>query len=254
MSENKGLKEQASQQELLLTKIRHILEKTNPEFWKKGGAPLNPNERFEKPRQAWEEVYCLDIPTGVLVLRRSTPLRSEFAGRGFQLHYNDDPKYSTEIRAAGWHHSELTDPYKRSQISDRTCTILATGKIAKDIYYYVEETYNSHFGKLQKQFDKNAYELACALPKRMKKETLDNWERIDDSSDEIHFISVIDKLKVDVSFLKLDNKDSYKIVISQKQLKTIIDNQGIAKDLFHSVEELGQTSRLMTLTRALEQI
>lgn len=251
---NNKLDNQKSQQELLLDKIRHILHKTNPEYWKKGGAPLDEDERFEKPRQNWEEVYCLDIPTGVLVLRRSTPLRSQFAGRGFQLFYNDIPRYTTEIRAAGWHHTELTDPYKRSQNSDRTKTILAEGEIGKDIYYYVENVYNGHFGKLQSDFDKKTYELVCSLPLRLKKETLDNWERVEDDDGEIHYISVIDEFKVDVSIIRLDGRDKYKVKVSKKQLKTSIDNQGIAEELFKSVEELGQTSRLMTLTRSLEQI
>lgn len=252
--EKEEIQNQKSQQELLLDKIRHILKKTNPELWKKGGYPLNMEERFEKPRQFWEELYSLDIPTGVLAIRSSTPVKSEFAGRGFQLKASDKPIYSTEIRASGWHHSELTDPYKRSQISDRTCTVLAEGEIAKDIYFYVEDSYDKHFHVKQQEFDKKAYEFVCSLPQRLKKETLSNWERVEDKVGEIHYVSSIDKLTVDVAKVYQEERELYTLHVKDKQLVTEIKNQGIAKDLFHAVEDLGQTSRLMTLTRALEQI
>ena len=71
-------------------------------------------------------------------MRKSLPVKSDFAGRGFVLIPISTPNYTTEIRGKGWHHSELTDPFKRSRLADRTCNVLADGEIAAKLYVQLE--------------------------------------------------------------------------------------------------------------------
>ena len=255
-SENtaENLTEQNSQRELLIDKIRLILERSDPELWRKGGGSLDEDQRFEKPRHTWEEVYCLDIPAGTLVLRCSTPVKSEFVGRGFGLKPIADPNYSTEIRAKGWQHAELTDPFKRSRIADRTCKVLADGWIARDLFQYLDNSYQTYFRNKQVEFDQQAYDYVLKLPKKLEGEVLDTWRRSEEIPGDVHFTCFMDGYELDVSKTYLEDREEYNLVVKTRRLETKINDRGLVKEIFTCVNELGQTSRLVTLTKALEEL
>jgi hypothetical protein len=248
-----NLAEQKSQQDLLFDKIKALLKDTDPECWRKGGDPLSPSDRFEKPRYTWELVYTLAIPSGVLVARSSTPVRSDFQGRGFMLLPVGAPIFTIEMRAPGWHHSELTDPYKRSRFSDRRCSVLAEGSIAKSLYQHIEQVYESYHNAKQKDFDKEAYDYVCKLPAKLKEETSNKWERIEEVPGEVHFVAVLNGMKIDVNRKYVGERECYDLTVSKLRVASKIQDRVLAKELFHSAEELGLTSRLMSLTKALEE-
>ncbi|MCB0337292.1 MAG: hypothetical protein KDD62_13335, partial [Bdellovibrionales bacterium] len=243
-----------SQRELLLEKIRLILDKTDPERWKQGGEELKDEDRFKKPRQAWELVFTLDIPAGTLVLRNSTPVKSDFAGKGFHLVPISAPIYTVEIRAQGWHHSELTDPYKRSRIADRRCTVLAEGQIAAELYQQIADSYKAHYEKKQAAFDTEAYAYVAKLPHRLREETLCSWERLDQDNGDTHYTASIEGMHFDVSRTYVNGREVYGVKVSKRDVSSNLKDIGLMKEVYHSVEELGQTSRLATLSKALEQL
>lgn len=251
---NDGVQGQKSQQELLLEKINTILEKTDPESWKKGGYPVDPEERFEKPRKTWEELYTLDIPAGTLVLRCSTPVKSEFVGRGFGLVPIAPPNFTTEIRASGWHFTELTDPYKRSRLSDRSCTVLAEGQIAEELYLKVDDSYLNHFADIQDAFDNESYDFISRLPGRLKDETLSDWDRKEDTPGEVYYHGIVDDLEVEVGHLYIDGREQFSCTVTRDKTESEITDYGLIKELYIAIEEVGQTSRLATLSKALEQL
>lgn len=249
-----NLTEHKSQQELLLDKIQLMLDKTDPERWKKGGKPLDADERFEKALNAWHEVYTIDLQTGTLVVRKETPVKGDFLGRGFILVPIGRANFVVELRPSGWHHAELTDYNRRSRFPNRERTLLAEGDLGNTIYGQVQERYNAHFAKKQKEYDQDAYEFVSRLPGRLKEETLNVWDRIEDNPGEVRFVATIDERTIDVMRTQQNNLESYELLVIRHGVESKLPERGLAKDLFDSILELGETSRLMTLSKVLEQM
>lgn len=241
-----------SQRALILEKIHALIDRADPDSWRHGGDRLRPDTHLLKPQKTWEEVFTQDIEKGTLVFRCSIAVTCEFLGRGFKPVPVSDPQYTVELRARGWHHSELTDPNRRSQLSDRTCHILAEGDIAVELFQHVEETFASFHCARQAEFDKQANVLASLLPSRLEEETVNSWDRNEVSPDEVHYTSLIDDCTVDVHRTIVDGREVYGITVSQRNLTSEIADLELVREVFTAVEELGQTSRLMTLSKALE--
>jgi len=162
--------------------------------------------------------------------------------------------FTVELRATGWHHSELTDPYKRSRLSDRSCSVLAEGKIAQKLYQYVDERYHEYYHNKQLEFDQEASDYVRQLPGMLKEETVNKWEREEDTPGEVHFRSSVNGMQIDVCRTFIDEREQYSLKISKRGLESQIQDLALIKAVYQSVEDLGQTSRLMTLTKALEQL
>jgi hypothetical protein len=245
-----------SQQELLLEKIEIMLDKADPEKWKKGGHPLSPNDRFERALSVWHEVFTVETSQGMLVVRRETPTRSDFLGRGFQLSATASPDYIVELRPTGWHHSELTDPNRRSRFPNREKTALVEGALAKQIYGQVQGRYDNHFSSKQKGFNETARNLIERLAPRLASETLDTWQRTEDEGGpgEVKFTNTVDGLTVEVIKSIEAQREAFRAIVSDRTLKAVIDQHGLVKELFIAISELGQTSRLLTLTKMLEDL
>lgn len=253
-SQDLDLRSQKSQQELLMEKIEHLLDRTDPDQWRKGGEALNPNDRFKKPQFTWEEVYTLPIPSGVLAARKSLPVKSDFLGRGFMLIPVAPPEFTVELRPHGWHHSELTDPYKRTRLSDRSCRVLCEGEIAEKIYSRVETAYQSFHNAQQVAFDKEAYDFAAKLPGKLREETTSLWERVEETPGDVHFLSEMNGLAIDVARNYINERENFLLTISKLRLESRIKDRTLIKELFQAVEQLGTTSRLHTLSQALEEL
>lgn len=253
-TEEVDLNSQKSQQELLIEKIQHLLDRTNPEDWRKGGAPLDRNARFKKPQNTWEEIYTLPVPSGVLAMRKSTPVKSDFLGRGFMLAPLSAPEYTVELRPHGWHHSELTDPYKRTQLSDRSCRVLSEGDIAKAIYRQVEEAYMTFHDSQQASFNKEAYDFACRIPALLREETTSLWDRTEETAGEVHFSTEMNGMRLDLVHQFSGGRENFELTISKMRMQAKIDDRMLVKEIYQAVEQLGTTSRLYTLSQALEEL
>lgn len=244
--------EHHSQQELLLQKIQRLLQDSDPDRWVKGGEPLQSEMRFEKPRQAWEEVYTYEISAGILVMRSSLPVRSEFQGRGFFLMPNGKPKFSVEVRASSWHHSELTDPYKRSRSADRRLDVLAEGTIAEELYNFIENQYRAFHSEQQEVFNAEVDKFVSKLPHRLKDETVNRWDRTEEISGEIHLTALIDGYSLDCCKTQIGTREKVELIVQKGRRKTTVTDRGLLEELLHSIDQVGQTAKLMTLTKALE--
>lgn len=162
------------------------------------------------------------------------------------------PNYTVEVRASGWHHSELTDPYKRSRISDRRCDVLAEGKIAHELYNLVESDYNAFHNAQQSEFDRIAHDFIAALPNRLRDETVNRWDRSEDAPGEIHFRATIDGFRIELTRVFVGERETMELSVVKNRVKSCIADRSLVRELFESIEQVGTTSRLMTLTRALE--
>lgn len=242
----------SDQRSVLLQKIRDLLAGADPDTWRKGGEPLNSERTFEKPRTEWEEVYTLEISKGTLVFRRSTPLKSEFLGKGFKLMSYTKPEFYVELRPLGWHHSELTDPFKRSRMADRSCTVLAESSIAEELFAYVEQAYLDYHTQKQSEFDREATLIIKKLLEGLKHETVNTWKQSQPEEDEICYSSRVGDCTVDVSCITKSGREQFLIRVKRGKSIALIKDSALGSDLYSAVDELGQTSRLQTLSKVLE--
>jgi hypothetical protein len=249
-----GLVEQQSQRTLLLQKIKDLLASADPDTWRKGGDEFVSGRVQDKPRQTWEEIYSLEISKGTLVFRRSTPLKSEFLGRGFVLTRAGNPEYFVELRAKGWHHSELTDPYKRSRNTDNAFTLLAETNIAEELYAYVTDSYNSYHNQKQAEFDREVYTILKLLPEKLQNDASHSWEQVQVDDMEVKFVGKSNEIQIEVSRKKENGRFFYSLVGKRLRELSKVRDEALAKEIFEAVEELGQTSRLLTLSKALENL
>ena len=251
---NIDLQSQKSQQELLIEKIEHLLSETDPDDWRKGGAPLDPRDRFKKPQNTWEEVYTFPVHSGIIAVRKSLPVKSDFLGRGFMLIPSAPPEYTVELRPPSWHYSELTDPYKRTQSSDRSCRVLSEGEIAKNIYMQVEKSYNEYHNNQQADFDNEVYNFVTKLPTLLMNETTSLWERIEETPGDVHYTTEMNGMRMEVIHNFIGQRENYEMEVSKLRLKSKIKDRELVKEIFKAVEQLGTTSRLHTLSQALEDL
>ena len=86
----------------LLEKIKSTLANTPADRWEQGGEELDTSKRYQRSRETWEQLFCTDTKTGVLVLRCSTAVVSNFFAGGFSFTESVIPRYSVELRPRGW--------------------------------------------------------------------------------------------------------------------------------------------------------
>ena len=90
------------------------------------------------------------------------------------------------------------------------------------------------------------------MPERLKEETVDSWQRDEEIEGETHFRSMLDDHKVDVYRIVEDGREVLGITVEKDKMRSKISDLDLVREVYTAVEELGQTSRLMTLSKALE--
>ena len=71
----------------LLEKIKATLASTPADRWEQGGEELDSSKKYQRAQESWEQLFCTDTKTGVLVLRCSTPVIGNFfaGGNSFKI-------------------------------------------------------------------------------------------------------------------------------------------------------------------------
>ena len=164
------------------------------------------------------------------------------------------PQFTVELRPHGWHHSDLTDPYKRTQSADRSCRVLCEGDIAIKIYKQIEKAYNNFHDAQQSSFDKEVYDFACRLPALLREETTSLWERIEETAGDVRFVTEMKEMRIEVVHNFIGQRENYELNVTKLRLRSNIKDRALAKEIFEAVEQLGTTSRLHTLSQALEEL
>ena len=117
----------------------------------------------------WEELFCTDTKNGVLVLRRSTPLVSNFFGGGYTFSEQGLPRFFVEIRSRGWAPKMLIDPYYRSSGGvDKSYRILAEGDVARQLYMEVEGSVREYRDSLKRDFNDSVERLTSNMHEQVR--------------------------------------------------------------------------------------
>lgn len=247
---------EAEKENPVLLKIKEILKNTDPDKWVKAGAALNPESTYPKALENWELVYILDIPTGVLVLRNSTPVECKFVRGGYLIAPKAAERFLIELRAQGWNPRELIDPYHRGGVSrgDKKHETLAEGQYARELFLHVQRRYEEHTRTKQDDLNGVAANLLEALAYGRKEIILDDWEQTASEISRSAYQGHVDGVVIELSKVTNEGLDSFHAVFSRDPLQVRISATRAVQDLYRRVEEMIRLTQLEALSRILEPL
>ncbi len=240
----------------VLLKIKEILKSTDPNRWGRAGAALNPNSTYPKALENWEQVYTLDLPNGVLVLRSSTPVDCKFVRGGFLFTPKAAERFLIELRPQGWNPKELIDPYHRGGVSrgEKKHETLAEGQYARELFMDVKDRYEKHTRTKQEDLNAVTANLLESLAYGRTAIRLEDWEQTTSEISRSVYQGKIDGVSIELSKVINEGLDSYHAVCSRDGLQTRVSATRALQDLYLRVEEVVRLSQLEALSKILEPL
>lgn len=235
----------------LISKIKIMLDKTGPDRWRRYDDEINPDQRFEKGRNAWERVYTLEIPNGTLVLRCSQPVRADYVAGGYALAPIGPERYLTEIRAKGWDAIELIDPYRLGGVSDKRCEVLAEGRIAQELFVLVASKVRGFVAETQKSFDAEIEDFLQKLPQQLRKMNFEIWSKKEGERGGRSYQAKFGQLDIQVFWDVSYGQENYYVIARRGTLVSRNLDWSLAKEVFDSIEKMEQHSGLLALSKVL---
>lgn len=235
-------------------KIRERLLSAEPERWRRVGEDLNPKIRHPRSMERWEQGFMLDVKDGVLLLRSSQPVRSEFFGGGYTLTPTVPPEHSIELREKGWNSRELADPYFRTvNRKDRKMQTLLQGRRAEMLFREIRSILDNYRASRRNDFENACTELMNGLVDKVAATKFESWVRTDLEADGVRFSCVIDGFSVESARVLIDKRIGFQLRIERSDLSKNVTTR-LAEQVFNAIEDLGQTAKLEILDKVLEDI
>jgi len=240
----------------LLEKIKQTLASTAPERWEQAGEDLDPNRRYQKPQDNWEQLFCTDTKTGVLVLRKSTPIASNFFGGGYAFSEASEPRYMVELRSRGWTPKMLVDPsYRSAGVVDKHYQVLADGGVAQQLYQEVSVSVRNYRESLRRDFNDLVARLISNIHEQIKGTSAEDWKPVEGSEQGFSgYCADVNGMAVTVWTVVRDRTAGFGMYFSKYGLRWDCRDSGLCKELFTLVDESVRSSSLEQLGKVLEDM
>lgn len=239
----------------LIEKIKHTLSSTAPERWEQGGEPLDTSRRFQRAQNTWEEIYSTDTKTGVLVLRSSTPLGSNFFAGGYNFSPAGPARYLIELRGRGWSPKMLLDPaFRGAGGVERSVQILAEGDIAQQLFREVEQIVKSFRETMRRDFNDSVARLMSNLKDNIGETEAGDWSSVEGDVGYKGYRTEINGLTLTIGSISNDLSTSYSLNLSRMGLVWHCRDPFIMQEIFTIVDESVRTASLEQLGKVLEDM
>lgn len=240
----------------LLERIKQTLASTAPERWEQAGEDLDPNRKYQKPQDNWEQVFCTDTKSGVLVLRKSTPITSNFFGGGYAFVEASEPRYLIELRSRGWTPKMLVDPsYRSAGVVDKGYQVLADGGVARQLYQEVSISVRNHRESLRRDFNDLVARLIANIHEQIKSTAAEDWKTAEgDEQGFSGYCADVNGMSVTVWTIARDLSQSFGMYFSKYGLRWDCKDAGLSKELFTLVDESVRSASLEQLGKVLEDM
>lgn len=255
LSENDGDERPKSQAEILVSKIRETLSNTAAERWEHGGEPLDSKKRYQRPRDKWEELFCTDTKAGVLVLRRSTPIQSNFYGGGYHLTPSGDSRFSVELRGTGWSPKMLLDPnYRGAGGAEKSMRTLAEGEVARQMYGEIEGIVRQFQESRRRDFNDVVARLSGTIKERIGETVASDWKTVEGEMGFKGYSTELSDTVITVGKITTDLSTSYSMTFSRYGLVWQCRDPFLMQEVFQLVDESIKTASLEQLGKVLEDM
>lgn len=239
----------------LLDKIRQTLASTAPERWEQGGEPLDTSRRFQRPQERWEQVYCTDTKSGVLVLRSSQPITTNFHGGGYNFALAGSARYTIELRGRGWSPRALLDPsFRGSGGVEKSCQVLAEGEVAKELFCEIEQIVKQHRESLRRDFNDSVARLTANIREHIGETTAGDWQSVEGDFGFRGYRTEINGITVTVGSSSNDLSTSYSLTLSRFGLVWYCRDPFLMQEVFKLVDESVKTASLEQLGKVLDDM
>jgi hypothetical protein len=240
----------------LLEKIKQTLASTSPERWEQAGEDLDPNRRYQKPQDNWEQVFCTDTKTGVLVLRKSTPITSNYYGAGYVFIEASEPRYMVELRSRGWAPRMLVDPsYRAAGVVDKGYQLLADGGVARQLYQEIEVSVRNFRESLRRDFNDLVARLNSNIHEQIQSTSAEDWKPVEATEQGFSgYCADVNGMSVTVWTVVRDMTAGFGMYFAKYGLRWDCRDAGLCKELFKLVDESVRSSSLEQLGKVLDDM
>jgi hypothetical protein len=240
----------------LLERIKQTLSSTSPERWEQAGEELDANRRYQKPQDNWEQLFCTDTKSGVLVLRKSTPIASNFYGGGYAFTEASDPRYLIELRSRGWTPKMLVDPsYRSAGVVDKGYQVLADGTIAKQLYQEVNVSVRNHRESLRRDFNDLVARLISNIQEQIQGTSAEDWKTVEPNEQGFTgYCADVNGISVTVWTVVRDLTAGFGMYFSKYGLRWDCRDASLCKELFSLVDESVRSASLEQLGKVLKDM
>jgi hypothetical protein len=239
----------------LLERIKQILASTPAERWEEGGEPLDSTRKFQKPQETWEQLFCTDTKNGVLVLRCSMPVKSNFFGGGYCFVESGLPNYYIEIRARGWAPKMLIDPFYRSGGGvDKAYQILADGDVARHLYIEVETSVRAYRDSLRRDFNDSVERLMGNLHEQIQLTCAADWQNIPGDKGFLGYQADVNGITLTITQIIRERSATYTMMLVKYGLKWECRDAHLMREIFAMVDGSVRHASLEHLGKVLEDM
>ncbi len=239
----------------LLEKIKQTLASTSPDRWEEAGEPLDSSKKFQKPQDTWEHLYCTDAKAGVLVLRCSTPVTSNFFGGGYTFVESGIPCYMVELRGRGWAPKMLVDPFYRSGGGqDKSYQVLAEGDVAKQLYFEVEASLRQYRTSLKRDFNDSVERLIANVREQVQGTASGDWKQIEGEQGYTGYRGDVNGMTITIACTVRDRAANYTMNFMKYGMRWDCRDSSIMRDVFKIVDDSVRQASLEQLGKVLEDM
>ncbi|HMO01621.1 MAG TPA: hypothetical protein PKD37_03190 [Oligoflexia bacterium] len=236
-------------------KVKEILAKTDPKRWERVGEKLSEKAKHQKPFVTWETGYILDLKSGVLLIRKSEVVQSQFFGGGYSLQPNGEVNYTVELKPLGWISRFLTDPFYRGSSAQKKDEgkVLLDGIVAEKLHNEVEAIVSKFTGERKELFDRETQALVSNIREEIINSDPQIWKKDSSIPSFIILQGWLKGLFVELSADFNDkNKTGYELKISREEMSFSPSDQKLAEELFLLLDQRLIEASLNTLKQVLE--
>lgn len=239
----------------LMERIKDILAETSAERWEGTSEELDPQKKLTQNRQTWEEFFCTDVKSGVLVIRKSTIVKSNYYGGGYFLSEGALPHHTIELRPKGWIPRMLSDPFFRSASGiERKVQVLVEGEIARQLFEQVKETVRVFRLSVKRDFEAAIEHLTPKLLSLVAETNAGDWTTELEDPHTTTYLGEIDGMKVSSSLTVKDLSGLYSLRLSKYGLHWDSRDFVMAKEVYDVVDDCVKHASLEKLGKVLEEM
>lgn len=239
----------------LLEKIKATLANTPADRWEHGGEDLDSSKKYQRAQETWEQLFCTDTKTGVLVLRCSTPVISNFFAGGYSFTEASVPRYLVELRARGWAPKMILDPsFRGTQATAKQVQVLAEGDVARQLYHEVQTAVRQHQESLRRDFNDSVERLSANIREQIQGTAAEDWQSVEDEANYTGYRADVNGMTVTVGCTVRDRSSSHSMEFSKYGLRWNCRDMNMCKEIFVIVDESVRQASLEQLGKVLEDM
>lgn len=239
----------------LLEKIKATLASTPADRWEQGGEELDSTKKYQRAQETWEQLFCTDTKTGVLVLRCSTPIVSNFFAGGYSFVESGVPKYLVELRPRGWTPKMILDPgFRGAQATAKSLQVLAEGSIAQQLYVEVQVAVRQYRESLRRDFNDSVERLIANIREQVQTTAAEDWQSVEGEAGFTGYRADVNGMAVTVGNLVRERSSSQSMVFSKYGLRWECKDLNLCKEVFTMVDESVRQASLEQLGKVLEDM